>query len=65
VRAASENAFEVTEVGRQIREEAEAATDRNFYTPWQVLSETEANDLSELLTRLKTALAQITEAVPA
>jgi hypothetical protein len=59
------SACEVTEAGREIREEAEAATDRNFYTPWQVLSETELNDLGELLTRLKTALAHAAEAVPA
>jgi hypothetical protein len=65
VRAASEDAFEVTDAGRQVREEAEVATDRIFYTPWQVLSETEAHELSELLTRLKTALAQTAEAVPA
>ncbi|CAG0929896.1 hypothetical protein TFLX_01469 [Thermoflexales bacterium] len=65
VHAASESAFEVTEVGRQIREEAEAATDRNFYTPWLVLSETDRNDMRDLLARLKLALAQAEEAVPA
>ena len=65
VRAAGEGAFEVTETGRKIREEAEAATDRNFYTPWLVLSETEVNILSELLMRLKLALAQTVEVVPA
>ena len=65
VRAASEGAFEVTEVGHQIREEAEAATDRNFYTPWQVLNDAEVTDLKELLTRLRAALAHAAEAVPA
>jgi Helix-turn-helix family len=65
VRAAGENAFEVTATGRQVREEAEAATDRNFYTPWQVLNKSEVKDLNELLTRLKTALAQTVEAAPA
>jgi hypothetical protein len=65
VRATGESACEVTEVGRQGRAEAEAVTDRNFYTPWQVLNDVEVKDLSELLMRLKTALAQIAEAVPA
>jgi hypothetical protein len=65
VRAAGESACEVTEAGRQVREEAEAATDRNFYTPWQVLNDVEVKDLHELLTHLKTAVAPTTEAVPA
>ncbi len=65
VRAAGETAFEVTAAGRQVRDETEAATDTYFYTPWQVLDETEVKDLSELLTRLKTAVAPIAEAVPA
>ncbi len=65
VRAAGENAYEVTANGRQIREEAEIVTDRNFYTPWLTLSETETSDMRDLLARLKTALAQSAEAVPA
>jgi hypothetical protein len=65
VRAASENAFEVTEAGRQVRKEAEAATDRNFYTPWLTLNETEIDDLRDLLARLKTAVTHTVEAVPA
>jgi hypothetical protein len=65
VRAAGENTCEVTETGRQIREEAEVATDRNFYTPWSTLSETETSDVRDLLARLKTALTQTVEAVPA
>lgn len=65
VRAADEKSFEVTATGRQIRETAEAETDRNFYTPWLTLSEADVNDLRDLLTRLKPALARIQEAVPA
>jgi Tfp pilus assembly PilM family ATPase len=65
VRAASENAYEVTDAGRQLREAAEVATDRNFYTSWQVLNDGEVTDMQELLARLKTALTQIAEAVPA
>lgn len=65
VHAASESTFEVTEIGRKIREEAEVVTDRNFYTPWLALNEIDANDVRDLLTRLKLALAQTVEAVPA
>ena len=64
VRAAGEDAFEVTEAGRKTREEAEVVTDRNFYTPWLVLSAADANDMRDLLTRLKMALAQTAEVVP-
>ena len=65
VRAANEGAYEVTDAGRQLREAAEVATDRDFYTPWQVLGDSEVKELPELLARLKTALTQIAEAVPA
>jgi hypothetical protein len=65
VRAAGENSFEVTTVGRQLREEAEAATDRNFYAPWLILNDTEIADVRDLLARLKTALTHTVEAVPA
>ena len=65
VRATGEGAYEVTDTGRQVREAAEAATDRNFYTPWQVLNDNEVGELQDLLVRLKTALTQIAEAVPA
>ncbi len=64
VRATGENTFEVTEAGRKVREEAEVVTDRNFYTPWSVLSAANANDVRDLLTRLKRALAQTAEVMP-
>jgi hypothetical protein len=65
VRAAGENSFELTASGRQVREEAEAVTDRNFYTPWQVLTDNETNEVHDLLKRLTPALQQTVEAVPA
>ena len=65
MRAASANAFEVTDAGRQVREEAETATNRNFYTPWLTLNETEIDDLRDLLARLKTVVTHTVEAVPA
>ncbi len=65
IRAAGEGTFAVTEIGRKVREEAELATDRNFYTPWHVLSDVEVDELNDLLTRLKRALTPTLEAVPA
>jgi hypothetical protein len=65
VRAANAGAYEVTDAGRQLREAAEVATDRNFYMPWQVLNESEIEEVPNLLARLKTALTQIAETMPA
>ncbi len=65
VRATGESAYEVTGAGRQIREEAEVQTDRDFYTPWTVLNQDEVNDVYDLLTRLTTVLMRQAEAVPA
>ena len=65
VRAGGESVYEVTDAGRQLREAAEVATDRNFYTAWQVLNDSEIKEMHELLARLKMALTHIAEAVPA
>ena len=48
-----------------MREEAEAATDRKFYKPWQVLSDIEVNELNDLLTRLIVAPTPAMETMPA
>ena len=58
MRPRSEGAYEVTELWRQVREDAETLTDRYFYTPWQTLNDDEVHEMRDLLTRLKTALAQ-------
>ena len=65
VRARSEGAYEVTEMGRQNREDAETLTDRYFYSPWQTLNDDEAHEMRDLLARLKTALSQPMEVVTA
>jgi len=56
--ARPEKTFSSHRPGRQVREVAAAATDWNFYKPWQVLSDSEANELNDLLTRLTVALTR-------
>lgn len=65
VEPAEEDAYQLTEAGRQVREQAEADTDRLFFGPWAVLTEDEQQTLSDLLEKLKTGLAQIQEPAPA
>ncbi|HSM70728.1 MAG TPA: MarR family winged helix-turn-helix transcriptional regulator [Anaerolineales bacterium] len=45
--------YKITEKGRKIREDAEAATDANFFGPWEVLTDDEFSRLGELLDELK------------
>jgi DNA-binding PadR family transcriptional regulator len=63
IEPAGENTYRVTETGKQVRQAAEDATDRYFFTPWLVLNEAETNELHDLLTRLEISLKQLTEAV--
>jgi hypothetical protein len=48
--------FHITQQGRQIREVAERLTDEYFYTPWSVMTQSEIEELHELLLRLKDEL---------
>ena len=49
---AEENgAYNITAEGKQVREQAEEATERNFYVGWSALSEDELTELKDLLTR--------------
>jgi len=48
--------YQLTERGRQIREEAEEATDRHFFVGWAALSEEELAQLQDLLTRTQDSL---------
>lgn len=48
--------FQLTEPGKQLREQAEEQTNRYFYTPWSVLTPAERQELYGLLTRLYEAL---------
>jgi len=63
IEPAGENTYRVTETGKQLRQAAEDATDRYFFTPWLVLNEAETNELHDLLTRLEISLKQLAEAV--
>ena len=47
-----QDAFRLTEQGKQLREQAEADTNEYFYAPWAVLTAEEIKELHELLTRL-------------
>lgn len=44
--------YQITEMGRTVRDDAEAATDRYFYAPWTCLSETEHDELHAGLRQL-------------
>jgi hypothetical protein len=48
--------FQLTEQGRQIREQAEQLTDAYFYAPWSVLTPNEIDELSGLLAQLRDRL---------
>ena len=48
--------FCLTEEGKQLREQAEQDTNEYFYAPWSVLTQDEAKELHELLTRLHKGL---------
>lgn len=48
--------YSVTERGRDLRQEAEAATNRYFFGAWDCLGEEEVNELRELLARFRDAL---------
>lgn len=54
----SGEAFEPSLAGRERREQAEETTDRLFYTPWNVLSTTEIDELHELLGQLRDSAPQ-------
>jgi predicted transcriptional regulator len=51
-----EGVYKLTEKGKQVREEAEEATDRHFYVGWSALSKDELARLEDLLTRTKEKL---------
>lgn len=44
--------YALTDAGRRVREDAEAATNRHFFVGWQALDENELEQLHVLLTRL-------------
>lgn len=56
----TEDGFEVTDQGAQLRQAAEDATDAAFYAPWQCQSAEDSPNLWRLLTRLGDSLQQLT-----
>jgi len=57
-----EDGHKITPVGKQIRDESEAVTDKNFFGPWKTLSDDELARLGELLTDLKEINLKLSEA---
>lgn len=55
--AADGGGYQLTDQGRMLRQEAEAATDRYFYAPWGCLNAEELTELRRLLAALQNALA--------
>ena len=53
--------YKITVTGKQIRDDAEEATDRNYFSPWQVLTDEEVDRLGELLSELKETNLKIAE----
>jgi len=67
---ATPGAFQVTDQGRAKREEGEEATNRLYFASWQVLTDSEREELIALLTQLRDAAraalaAQEAQAAPA
>lgn len=57
----SDDGYKITDEGRKIREDAEAATNENFYTAWKSLSDDELEKLGDLLNELKEINQRIVE----
>ena len=51
--------YRPTDEGKRIREEAEALTDRYFFAPWNCLSESELDELSNLAMQLRDGLKKL------
>ena len=58
-----DDAYRLTEAGRAVREEAEATTERYFFTPWACLNEAELAELRRLLTECRAGL-RVTGTMP-
>ena len=50
------DAFQLTEEGKQLREQVERLTNEYFYAPWSVLMQSEIDTLYDLLVELRSAL---------
>jgi hypothetical protein len=50
--------LEITESGRQFRQQIETETDHYFYKPWDVLSNTHKNEMEEILLQMRDNLKE-------
>jgi hypothetical protein len=57
----SDDGYKITQEGKQVRENAETATDESFYTAWKSLSDDELIKLGDLLNELKEINQKIVE----
>ncbi|MCP4142546.1 MAG: hypothetical protein GY755_20090 [Chloroflexi bacterium] len=48
-----DDGYVITDIGKKMREDAEAATNRNYFLPWASLSNVDLKILEDLLTELK------------
>jgi len=56
-----DDGYKIMDAGKKIRDEAEVATDNNYFAPWKVLTDKEVTRLGELLSELKEINLKITE----
>ncbi len=56
-----EDGYKMTDEGKKIRDDAEAQTNNNFFTPWEKLTDDEVKNLGELLANLKETNLKIIE----
>ena len=54
---AQDGGYRLTDAGRAVRDDSEAATDRTFFAPWACLSAAELTELRALLTACRDGLA--------
>lgn len=56
-----DNGYKITDTGKKTREDAEDATNANFFAPWKSLSDEDLAKLEELLSELKEINIKIAE----
>jgi hypothetical protein len=57
--AHSPDSFQLTQKGRELREQVETRTDEYFFQPWSVLTQEELVELHDLLTKLRDRLREL------
>jgi len=57
----ADDGYKITAAGKKVRDDAETATDNNFFGPWQALNDAELTKLGELISELNQTNRKITE----